>query len=115
MIQHKVRHIAEQIMIDGITYSLPFTIRKVLVLPESLIVLFDPDAWREAFGQFHNLRAYDFHARPLWEAELPTSSSGDCYWDIGREDSLLTARSWSSYDCIIDVRTGRLHDKQFYK
>jgi len=78
------------------------------------IVLFDPDSYTEKFGQFPNLIALDNEGQKIWTAQLPTTQSGDRYFQV-RSTAPLIANSIYSYRCEIDSDTGRIRQKDFYK
>lgn len=79
-----------------------------------VIVLFDPDEYIPKVGQFNNLIALDINGNKLWEAELPTTETGDCYFKI-LSNSPIKAKSFKSYNCEIDVDTGKIISKEFTK
>jgi hypothetical protein len=79
-----------------------------------VVILLDPDSSDEGNGRFHNLVALDRSGQPMWIAELPTLNPGDRYYQIPPNDPLI-AYSVSSYDCVIDRRTGRISSKTFTK
>ena len=79
-----------------------------------IIVLFDPDAHIPKFGQFNNLIALNYNLERLWEAELPTNKTGDCYYSLISKDPLI-ALSYESYTCEVDINTGRIVNKEFTK
>lgn len=95
-------------MLTQHTLQLNHSIIDALVLEDKLVVLFDSDAARE--GQFHNLVALSFAGEPLWSAEFPTLEKGDYYYRMIC-DTTLRAFSVSSYECEIDIRTGRIRKK----
>src|SRR5690349_19839780 len=69
-----------------------------------IIVLFNPDAYTERFGQFPNLIALRPTGERLWIAELPTTTSGDSYYKIASRTPLV-AYSINSFECEIDPVT----------
>ncbi len=79
-----------------------------------VIVLLDPDAHIEKFGQFRNLIAYDLNGTQLWTAELPTTTSGDTYYRV-KSRNPLTADSFSGSTCQVDERSGKITQKTFHK
>lgn len=91
---------------------------KILVAYEAtentIIVLLDPDSNLSKFGQFNNLVALDKEGKEKWTAELPTTTSGDCYMQIVSREPLVVD-SFSSYRCQIDLETGKIEQKRFYK
>lgn len=103
-----------KIVIDGVTTLLQHEIIKAFVLKDKIIVLFDPDSFIPKFGQFKNLLAIGIDGCLLWEAQLPTTESGDCYYKVISERP-LKALSYKSYSCEIDVNNGSVIVKDFTK
>lgn len=79
-----------------------------------IIVLFDPDAEQGKIGQFPNLVAVNERGEQVWIADLPTSTTGDRYYRVQSEDPIVVS-SVSSYDCEIDLGTGRIVRQEFTK
>jgi hypothetical protein len=75
-----------------------------------VVVLYDPDAYRETFGQFPNLIAFSVSGEKLWTAALPTNESGDRYYRAYLRDGLM-ADSLKSFACRIDESSGRIFVK----
>lgn len=67
------------------------------------------------YGSFENLLLLTQDGTVLWRAELPTSSSTDAYVDFELRNSRLFANSWSCYRVEIDMRTGRILNREFTK
>lgn len=78
------------------------------------IVLFAPDSDLRNYGQFRNVVAVDREGNLVWTAELPTTTTGDCYYKIGKRDP-LTLYSTQSYDVVVNAETGRIIEKTFTK
>jgi hypothetical protein len=68
------------ITIGNRSIEMEYPIHDAFLLGSKIIVLFDPDAYTEKFGQFPNLVALTFEGRKIWTAELPTHDSGDRYY-----------------------------------
>ncbi len=64
--------------------------------------------------QARNLLAYDQDGNQLWTAEHPTDKKTDCYVKFISDDPLWVL-NFASYDCRIDIKTGKLIDKVFTK
>jgi len=100
--------------IDGRSFNLEYPISEAFELNGRVIVLFNPDAYTEKFGQFQNLIALKETGELLWKAELPTTTSGDRYYKIvGRLP--LVVYSIYSYECEIDPATGKIKARTFFK
>jgi hypothetical protein len=109
-----VRFIERELFIDDNRYELPYPIDDSIEYEELVVVLFSPDSVPKNFGQFHNLVALDRSGQPQWEAELPTSNTGDRYYKIVSKEPIV-AYSTQSYDCTISPQTGRILAKIFTK
>jgi len=79
-----------------------------------IVVLFNPDAYTEKFGQFQNLIALQPTGERLWTAELPTTTSGDRYYKVASRAPLV-AYSIYSQECEIEPATGRITARRFLK
>ena len=95
-------------------WRVEYPILQAFPLGEKIIVLYDPDAHLEKFGQFPNLVAFNPEGEKLWVAQLPTNESGDSYWRIYLKDGLM-ADSIYSFSCRIDEANGKIQSKVFYK
>jgi hypothetical protein len=93
---------------------LPYPVHVAGVSAGRIVVLYDPDSGLRGFGQFHNLIALDDDGGFLWEADLPTTMSGDCYYAVISWLPLV-ASSTQSYRCSIDSVTGKIVEATFYK
>lgn len=88
----------------------------VLDLGVVLIVLFDPDSFIPKVGQFRNLVAIRRTGELLWEGQLPTTTTGDCYLTVEYVDKhRLRARAFSSFVVDLDALTGLIEGKEFVK
>jgi hypothetical protein len=109
-----VRFLERTLQIDDVKRELEHPIDDIAIQEDVVIVLYDPDSFAEANGRFHNLVALDLDGRLKWTAQLPTSNPGDRYYEIGSKEP-LTVYSTQSFDCVIDVTTGRIIAKTFTK
>jgi hypothetical protein len=101
--------------INGQKKFYEFPIQTCINIKNILILLFDPDSYSKKSGQFDNLLGIDEKGEILWKAEHPTTQSGDRYYQIkGSEDSLI-AYSIYSFECKIDVLSGKIVESNFYK
>ena len=100
--------------VGGKSMELEYPVANAFMLGDKIIVLFDPGAYTEKFGQFKNLIALNVDGERIWTAELPTNDSGDRYFMV-KSRSPLVAASIYSYDCEIDESTGRMKKKIFVK
>ncbi len=104
---------ANELHVSGSVFTLDFPIQDVREVSGKIVVLFRPDA-ATGLGQFRNLVAYDPQGLKIWEAELPTNSSMDAYYQLVPDVSLV-ADSICSYRCHLDPTTGRIISKEFFK
>jgi hypothetical protein len=93
---------------------LEFPVAQAIRFRDIIILLFDPDSYTEKFGQFRNLIAVEPSGKMVWKGELPTTMSGDRYYQATFGDSIV-ADSVFSYRCEIDKATGKIVRKEFYK
>jgi len=59
-----------------------YPIRVAVFKEEVIVVLLEPDSYIEKFGQFRNLIGLNEEGREIWVAELPTTTSGNCYIEL---------------------------------
>jgi hypothetical protein len=110
-----ISYVAEVLTIDGQRHSMPYPIEAVRDLGLLVVVLFDPGANLSKFGQFPNLVAVRRDGSVFWTAELPSSTTGECYYKVRGADDEITAYSFGSYIVQIDPLTGRILSKEFVK
>lgn len=103
-----------QLSVGSQSWQLEYDILDAFAVGHRVIVLYNPDAHRETFGQFPNLEAFSFDGQKLWTAQLPTHESGDSYHRAYFKDGLI-ADSWKSFACRIDEATGQIQSKVFFK
>lgn len=102
------------LQIDGNLVTLDYDIEEAFAIDGGIIVLFDPDANLGKEGQFRNLLCLREDGRVRWVAELPTEKSTDVYYKVAKHNPLI-AYSFCSYECEIDIATGRIRSKSFTK
>jgi outer membrane protein assembly factor BamB len=97
--------------------ELDYPIQSIVYLEnkQNFIVLYDMDSNIRKWGQFPNIICLNSKGEKIWTVELPTTSTGDSYCQMELEDGKLIADSWRSYSCEIDVNTGRIINKLFFK
>lgn len=88
--------------------------KDAFVLSDITVVFLDPDANLGKGGQFRNLLGYSASGEVLWKAELPTEKNADVYWKIKSKEPLI-AVSFTSYECEISCKNGKLVTKKYYK
>ena len=102
------------VYLDEVQIDTDYPVSDAFRTDDKIIVLYDPDAYTEKFGQFPNLVAFNLKGEKVWTAELPTTTSGERYWRIVSKEPLM-ADSKGSFSCTIDVSNGRIVKKEFYK
>ena len=102
------------ILIDGKLLELEYPVEDAFEWKGNIIVLFNPDAYTESFGQFSNLVAIRPMGERLWTAELPTTTNGDRYYKVVSRDPLIACSIYSE-ECEIDSATGRIKARRFFK
>lgn len=110
----KIEYDGIRLKLDDRHIDLDYPISDAFRLGDKIIVLFDPDSYESKFGQFRNLVALFPDGKLAWTAELPTSESGDRYYQIESKRP-LTASSVKSFRTHIDQATGRILRSSFYK
>tara|TARA_B100001094_G_scaffold333065_1_gene408269 strand:+ start:1231 stop:1554 length:324 start_codon:yes stop_codon:yes gene_type:complete len=105
-----------KIEIGNNIFTLEYDVKHAIQVHNIIYILFNPDCNTKKFGQFKNLIAISQDAKRIWQADLPTNMSGDCYYDIEFDlDQSLLAYSIKSYTCYIDKKNGRILNKVFTK
>ena len=117
-----VKFYAKNLIINGIPIKQQWDILDAFEVNEKIIVLFNPDsylcdpAYREQRRAGHpankNLIALSVTGKKIWEADFPTDT--DYYYQINSRFPFCVA-SFSSYDCTIDIETGKILSKVFFK
>ena len=93
------------------TFVLKYEINDAFLTDNRIIVLYDPDACK---GKFQNLECFSLEGKKIWTAELPDPAFGDAYGGI-ISYSPLKLYSFTSYRCEINVKTGKIEQKEFTK
>jgi len=102
------------LLIDGNPLELDYPVADAFELEGRIIVLFNPDAYTEKFGQFPNLIALRSTGERLWTAELPTTTSGDRYYKVTAQPPLVACSIYSQ-ECEIEPATGLIKARRFFK
>lgn len=89
--------------------------KKGILGEKRIVVLLDPDAYIGIEERcYKNLFGFDLCGNEIWRADFPQNYKGDYYWKIEKRWP-LKVNSFSSYECTIDVDTGKVIKKKFYK
>lgn len=102
------------LVVDSRKLTMPCSIKDAFQLGGRIIVLLDPDDNLTPDRQFHNLMALDAKGDIAWMAELPTGKAADTYCRIVSRQP-LRADSFCSYECEIDLDTGKIVSRRFFK
>lgn len=119
----KVAYEGKNLTIDQQVCSMPYEVREAFALKDKIIVLIDPNSYltdpdyskerRRGDNPFRNLIALSLDGKAvLWEAEFPDKV--DYFYKIISKEPLVV-NSFSSYRCEIDINTGKIIKKLFYK
>lgn len=115
MTQYAIKFSGEILSVGDRRFVMPHPVDDAFVAHSVVIVLLAPDSVSGKSGQFANLVAIDpTDGGLVWEAELPTTSTGDRYYKLGSRDPLV-AYSVKSFVSTIDPDTGRIVQKEFVK
>ena len=97
--------------------DMEYEIQEVIYIEKNKIflVLYDMDNYTKKWGQFPNIVALSNEGKKIWTVELPTTNTGDSYYQMAIKDGKLIADSWCSYSCEIDISTGKITNKTFLK
>lgn len=101
-----------QLLVSG----LPFPVKALCATTETVVVLFQPDAFVEQYGQFENLRAYDYRGEEIWRGDLPTTHTGDHFGSMSCSGvHVVVAHSFSGFRLTLELRTGKETERTFLK
>lgn len=97
--------------------KLDYPIQEVLFIKKNkiFVILYDRDSNIRKWGQFPNLIGLSNSGEKLWVAELPTTDTGDSYFDVQLEEGKLIADSVRSFSCEINPLNGKIIHKTFFK
>ena len=111
MIHFKIEK--QEIQINEKKVKFDFLISQIIFFNDCFYVLFEHMSVNENYGQSFNLYAVNLEGETIWIAELPFSP--DCFLNIFIENDQLYAYSFSAYECLIDLETGKIKEKVFTK
>lgn len=102
---------------DAFSKELEYPIKNVIFLEnnQKFIVLYDRDSNIRKWGQFPNIICFSSEGKKLWTAELPTTDTGDSYFQMKLNDEKLIADSICSFTCEINLDNGKIIRKIFTK
>jgi hypothetical protein len=112
----------KEIICDKFCFEAPYKVRDAFVFDSKVIVLLDPNDYledpayskerRRGQNSIRNLFALSSSGIPLWEAQYPEEI--DYYYEIISQFPLI-ANSFSSYECMISLDTGKILRQEFHK
>ena len=105
--------IQHQVLVAGEYWDLERPILDAHRIGDKIVVVFDYMSFPRD-KQARNLMAFDLQKNHLWTAEHPTNGTGDTYIQILSEEPLRVS-NFASFDCRIDLETGKLLDAEFTK
>lgn len=109
-----VRFSGTNLLVGNRTIQAPYPVRDAFMHDNRVIVLYELDSHRQSFGQFRNLVALTPDGEELWTADLPSSITGECYYEIASRHPLVVY-SFHSFECEIDQTSGKIVRKAFLK
>jgi len=97
--------------------ELDYPIQSIVYLEnkQNFIVLYDRDSNIRKWGQFPNIVCLNNKGEKIWTVELPTTDTGDSYFRMQFKEGKLFGDAWGSFVCEIDVNTGKIVNKVFFK
>ena len=102
-----------EVSVSGRTWRVSYPVTQAVLVGDRVLVLYDYMAGPR-YRQFQNLEAFTLDGVRLWTAEHPTSETADSYVSI-KSVSPLRVSSFASYDCTLDIESGRLLESAFTK
>ena len=110
----KVTYSGSIVQVGGVEISLPYDVLDAYENKGVVVVLIDPDSYIGKEKGLRNIVAYDVSGKKLWDANFPQRDKPDYYWKISNRTPLVV-KSFSSYECEIDLITGKVLKANFYK
>ncbi|AVV80770.1 hypothetical protein LEP1GSC161_2026 [Leptospira santarosai str. CBC1416] len=111
---NSLHFIGKNITFGKLRLELPYQIGDAFEIDGIIVILFDADDNLVLTHNNENLIAYDIKGNFLWAAEYPQISKEDYYYKIQSKKPLI-AYSYSSYQCEIDIKTGKIISSEFFK
>ena len=111
MKEDRVQFSGKNLKVGDRTFVLKYEILDSFLTDNQIIVLYHPDACK---GKFRNLECFSLEGEKIWTAELPDPAFADAYGGI-ISYSPLKLYSFTSYRCQIDVKTGKIEQREFTK
>ena len=96
----------------GVLLAYPIT--TAVQVGDLVLVLYDPGASKQKFGVFENVVGLSLDGHTRWEAQLPSSTTGDRYVELAVGDQIV-AYSWSGFRCVLDADSGRIVSAEFLR
>lgn len=114
MMRYKINHSENTLRVNGTEFLLGYNIIESFLMGDKIIVLYDPDQQQGNVGQFANIECFSLQGDKIWTVELPTTYTGDSYYQI-HSIRPFVADSVQSYRCHIDLSTGKIMKREFVK
>jgi len=121
----KISYSKNTLEIDGVVIATPWPVREAFESENKVIVLLDPfatiteaiDDIREIAGiaKGRNVFCYSSVGLLLWKAEFPNGDGSEDYYYRISSQIPLRANSFSSFRCEIDLLSGKIIRKEFFK
>jgi hypothetical protein len=105
--------IHHKIEVDGSHWDFNRHILDARRIKDRIVVVFDYMSFPRD-QQAKNLQAFNLKRELLWVAEHPTEKRNDTYTHISTEEPLVVS-NFASFQCEIDLETGKLNGSVFTK
>ena len=106
----KAKH---SINVNGQIWDFEKSILDSAIIGDKVVVIFDYMEYPKN-KHVRNFVAFDLYKNELWVGEHPTNEIIDAYTSITNTNP-LQANNFASYSCTINIETGELLNKVFYK
>jgi hypothetical protein len=120
----KLTFSGKSLEVDGRTLETRWAVQQAYAIGNKIIVLLDVFSTVDGLPRdIHemrksprerNLQCFCENGQLLWEAEFPEDDGADYYYSVTPSTPLI-ASSFSSYRCEIDLNTGKVLRREFYK
>jgi hypothetical protein len=98
----------KDLIISKRRFQMDYPIKDIVEYDDLIVILYEYSSF-EGVGQFSNLFAVDRDGNEIWRADHPTTDSSSAYVRITSSDPLVVS-NFTSYQCTIDVNSGRIVD-----
>jgi hypothetical protein len=104
----------KRVSVGAQEWEVEYLIQDAIIIDGKVLVLYDPDARPNRYGQFRNLVAFNLKGEKIWTAEHPTNGTADVYIEIVKKEP-FTVWNFACYNCTINPANGKLVEAIFTK